>query len=564
MPNRAEVEAWDEGEDSDDTIRGPSVKWSEGLRKSSPPPLKGRSAKEIEGEGGNSPDKSDARGLGLSFYHDGKKTTTFFPFSPEQKRLDEGEAVAAIYERVLHEPEPPRLDSASREKAKAVEARILAQRRAHQVQDEGKAVFAIDERLLHEPEPPRLDSASREKAKAVEAGILAKRHAHQAPALAPAPLLNTKPITLKRILKPSAPPNGNYATLNPLKPRALQPLKPPKPRALQRIMADDFKHSNPIAPRPRTPPSPHLLLIYEGEFYSPPADELLNRLLTDNLRSQVETLERSSRSCSGSIGKRSAFPGTPNLPARSASAPVSGNPFGSLTLRHPSSGSATARNTNANGNATAATIETPHPQPLTARNLAALGAIHSPESLQSPESPQSSPIVRSAPLRSLSGPFGVAFVPYLAQEGSGPLSPATFGQRVFSFPIDATDEEILAISRSPSVAIPSEARGPFYFTEDEREALDAVVKSNLGDCAGRHRNCTACLDTEYAYYELRVMPASLSLEERQRIINDNRSLRNIKNVSCTRSPLVPILIASRSLRVYLRMALSAMKSTILS
>jgi hypothetical protein len=355
MPNRAEVEAWDKGEDSDDTIRGPSVKWSEGLRKSSPPPLKGRSAKEIEEEGDDSPDKSEARGLGLSFYHDGKKTTQFFPFSPEQKRLEKGEAVAAIYERVLHEPEPPRLDSASREKAKAVEARILAQRRAHQVQDEGKAVFAIDERLLHEPEPPRLDPASREKAKAVEAEILAKRRAHQAPGLAP--LLNTKPITLKRILKPSAPPNGNYATLHPLKPRALQPLlKPPKPRALQRIMADHFKHS--IAPspspRPRTPPSPHLLLIYEGEFYSPPADELLNRLLTDNLRSQVETLERSSRSCSGSIGQRSAFPGTPNLPARSASAPVSGNPFGSLTLRHqhPSSGSASARtsNTNANGN----------------------------------------------------------------------------------------------------------------------------------------------------------------------------------------------------------------------
>ena len=323
MPNRAEVEAWDEGEDSDDTIRGPSVKWSEGHMKSSLPPLKKPLAKGIAEEGDDSPYKSEAElGLGLSFYHDGKKTTKFFPFSPEQKRVDE---------HILHEREPPHLNFASREKAKAVEMRILAKRRA----------FTIDERLLHEPDPPRLDSTSRENAKAVEAIYLAKRRAQQAPA----PWLNTKPITPNtRILKPSAPPNGNCATLGPLKPRALQPLlKPPKPRAIQRIMADRFERT--IAPRPQTPPSPHLLLIYEGESYSPPADELLNRLLTDNLRSQVETLELSSRSCSDSIGKRSAFPGTPNLPARSASAPVPGNPFGSLTLRHPypSSGSATAR-----------------------------------------------------------------------------------------------------------------------------------------------------------------------------------------------------------------------------
>ena len=242
------------------------------------------------------------------------------------------------------------------------------------------------------------------------------------------------------------------------------------------------------------------------------------------------------------------------------SAPASGNPFGPLRL--PSSGSAsapTARNANANANAyaTAATVETPthHPQPLTARNLAFLRARHSP---------QSPPIAPSAPLRSLSGPFGVAFVPYVAQEASGPFSPATFGHRVFTFPINATRQEILAISRSPSVAIPSEARGPFYFTEDEREALDAVVESNLGDCPTHHRNCTACIDTEYAYNELRVMPATMSLEERGRIINDNRSLRNIKNVSFSRSPLVPILTACRSLRIFLRMAPLAMKSTILS
>jgi hypothetical protein len=461
----------------------------------SSPPLKRTPAVEIEED--DSPYKSEEGvGLGLSFYHDGEKTTKFFPFSPEQKG-----------------------------------------------KEYGKAAVAIDERLMYEPDPPRADSASREKAKAVEAKFLAKRLAQQAPV--PGPWLNTKRAKLTRNLKPSAPPNGNCATLKPL-----------KPRALQRIMADRFEHT-PSPRRPQTPSSPRLLLIYEGEFYSP-TGELLNHLLTDNLRSQAEAL--TSRSCSGSSGKRSAFPGTPNPSARSVSAPASGNPFGPLRL--PSSGSAsapTARNANANANAyaTAATVETPthHPQPLTARNLAFLRARHSP---------QSPPIAPSAPLRSLSGPFSVAFVPYVAQEASGPFSPATFGHRVFTFPINATRQEILAISQSPSVAIPSEARGPFYFTEDEREALDAVVESNLGDCPTHHRNCTACIDTEYAYNELRVMPATMSLEERGRIINDNRSLRNIKNVSFSHSPLVPILTACRSLRIFLRMAPLAMKSTILS
>jgi hypothetical protein len=501
MPTRAEVEAWHKANDdydSDDTIRGPSVQRSEGLTKSSSPPLKGHPAKEIEDDDNDSPYKSgDEVGLGLSFYHNGKKSTEFFPSSPEQKRKDKGKAVAAIDERVLREPEPPALDPDSREKAKVVEARILANRPAH---------------------------------------------------LTPAPWLNTKPTPAKptRTLKPFAPLYGNCATLNPL-----------KPRALQRIMADRFEHS----PRPQTPssssPRPRLL-IYDGDFSSPP-EELLNRLLTENLRNQAESL--SSRSCSGSSGKRSAFIGTPNPSARSTSDPVSGNPIGSLRL--PSSGSAAApaarnANANTNANATAATVETPthQGQPLTARNLAALRATH--------YSPQSPSIIRSAPLRSLSGPYGIAFWPYCDQEGRGPLSPATFGQRVFSFPINASREEILAISQSPSVAIPSEARGPFYFTEAEREALDDVAEANLGDCPGHHRNCTACIDTEHAYNELRVMPATMSLEERQRIINDNRSLRNIKNVSFTRPPFFPMLTESRSLRVSLRMALLAMKFTILS
>jgi hypothetical protein len=35
---------------------------------------------------------------------------------------------------------------------------------------------------------------------------------------------------------------------------------------------------------------------------------------------------------------------------------------------------------------------------------------------------------------------------------------------------------------------------------------------------------------EYAYFENKTMPTSMPPEERQKIINNNRSLRNIKNV----------------------------------
>ncbi len=186
MPTSAEPEAWHDGEDSDDTIREPSDKWSEGRTKLTPPLKKKPLAVEI-GEGDESPYKSEESvGPGLSFYHDGKKTTKFFPFSPERKARGKGQARVVIDERLMYEPDPPRLDSASREKAKAVEARILAKRLAQQAPH---------------PQP------------------------HQA-----GPWLNTKPAKRTRIFKPSGagrgpardPPNGNCATLKPPQPPQLR------------------------------------------------------------------------------------------------------------------------------------------------------------------------------------------------------------------------------------------------------------------------------------------------------------------------------------------------------
>jgi LAS seventeen-binding protein 1/2 len=111
-----------------------------------------------------------------------------------------------------------------------------------------------------------------------------------------------------------------------------------------------------------------------------------------------------------------------------------------------------------------------------------------------------------------------------------PEAPSTYGHRVFKVPENASPAEIKSRSRSTSVAV----RGPLYFTKEERQAIAEFVLASQPTRSCRHPSCTDCTEIEYAYHENRVMATSLPPEERQKIINNNRSLRNIKNVSITK------------------------------
>jgi hypothetical protein len=79
------------------------------------------------------------------------------------------------------------------------------------------------------------------------------------------------------------------------------------------------------------------------------------------------------------------------------------------------------------------------------------------------------------------------------------------------------------------------ARGPLYFTEEEHQhiadkALANVARANIKGCNNTDHTCQSCVDFQLAYLQNKAMPTSIPPEERQKIINNNRSLRNIKNV----------------------------------
>ncbi|XMA09011.1 hypothetical protein WAI453_001802 [Rhynchosporium graminicola] len=87
-----------------------------------------------------------------------------------------------------------------------------------------------------------------------------------------------------------------------------------------------------------------------------------------------------------------------------------------------------------------------------------------------------------------------------------------------------------ATPRSASTPSPRQPapRGPEYFTREERHQIARLVHATARNCE-RHTNCKDCIDLEYAYYENKFLPRNMDPEQRQKIINNNRSLRNIKN-----------------------------------
>lgn len=248
-----------------------------------------------------------------------------------------------------------------------------------------------------------------------------------------------------------------------------------------------------------TSTSPSIPPSRDPDLEQPPL-ALIERLLEENYRGQAETFVRiSSRSPvrSRSIGNRSDSSSSASSLIRSAA------------------------------------FDTPSRHPSRDQTLASL---RRSQSLRSPTLS-----------RTFSGTSKVVFEPYrdqVSKQRSGsfsvappPDSPSTYGYRVFTVPEHVSPRSLKSTSRSRSSSI---TRGPLYFTNEEHQAITELVRSNPRHCE-RHNNCTDCTNLEYAYHENKAMATSLPPEERQKIINNNRSLRNIKNVRATGSPVFPLL-----------------------
>ncbi|TAQ86272.1 hypothetical protein B7494_g5385 [Chlorociboria aeruginascens] len=107
-----------------------------------------------------------------------------------------------------------------------------------------------------------------------------------------------------------------------------------------------------------------------------------------------------------------------------------------------------------------------------------------------------------------------------------PKSPSTFGHRIYQVP--ASGNPFIAKRRIRKQYDTTLNRGPFYFSNSERLAIETLVNEKEYNCKV-HQNCTDCRNAEFTYLENKTMPTSIPPEERQKIINNNRSLRNIKN-----------------------------------
>ncbi|KAK2626476.1 hypothetical protein QTJ16_003651 [Diplocarpon rosae] len=244
---------------------------------------------------------------------------------------------------------------------------------------------------------------------------------------------------------------------------------------------------------------------------------LIEELLEENLRGQAETFVR--------IASRStpvrALSSTPRSSFRSASAPVRGL------------GIATVETSGLNLNTTTTFINaqgesSTHPRsPLTSngRSFSALtptSISRSSRSASIQNSLEPRPRIQDASKLLKSKRQGSGFSP-LATEIA--LGSSTFSQQTHHR-IPWNTKPVITLSKRQDRS--KRIRGPEYFTPDERRAIEQLVHVNPRGCE-RHVNCTDCRDIEYAYHENKALPLSMDPEQRQKIINNNRSLRNIKN-----------------------------------
>jgi hypothetical protein len=126
------------------------------------------------------------------------------------------------------------------------------------------------------------------------------------------------------------------------------------------------------------------------------------------------------------------------------------------------------------------------------------------------------------------------------KKGPPPPSPhVTYGHRFYTL-VNDSQQLTVGDSRLQPTCIPEPVRrGIFYFSDTEREYIDQLVHNEPRGCE-QHPNCIECYNTEYAYLENKIMPTTMPPEERNRIISNNRSLRNIKNVRTDSQCYIPL------------------------
>src|SRR6266536_3258557 len=118
----------------------------------------------------------------------------------------------------------------------------------------------------------------------------------------------------------------------------------------------------------------------------------------------------------------------------------------------------------------------------------------------------------------------------------GPISavssPVAWSHRVYRLPKNGSPVVLKRVQRNQRSLIPEPAqRGPLYFTNDERQAFTEEVNAKYPGCDRHGEDCAVCRDIEYAYLEDKLIGTTMSPEDRQKIIANNRALRNIRNVS---------------------------------
>ena len=265
------------------------------------------------------------------------------------------------------------------------------------------------------------------------------------------------------------------------------------------------------------------------EIPDDPPLSLIEKLLEENYRGQAETFVRNSSQAS-----------VHSL---------------SLTRTSSQSSSTAASIGNKGPFERSPSIYTPTRKPTKSENLGSDLSIQIPHSLRTPNGASR---VVIEPYRIQSGSNRKNNRSGFSPESAPPPIHTTYGHRVFTVPRLPNNRLSIPKRGKRSSA---QIRGPLYFTSQERQAIAELVHANPRDC-DRHTNCTDCHNLEYAYFENKAMPTSIPPEERQKIINSNRSLRNIKNVRIFTSFPMVVLTSHRSLRTSQRAGQSAMQPTI--
>ncbi|KAG4033605.1 hypothetical protein MFRU_004g01090 [Monilinia fructicola] len=97
----------------------------------------------------------------------------------------------------------------------------------------------------------------------------------------------------------------------------------------------------------------------------------------------------------------------------------------------------------------------------------------------------------------------------------------------------ALNSKLYRMPASPTIVKRSSRSKPqrdeLYFFPYERQRIEQLVEQSKNRNCTNHQNCTDCIEKEYAYYENKIMSASIPPERRQQIMKANRSIRNIKN-----------------------------------